>query len=36
MKYELMPVTWYPTREQDWCMSQDEKKGTFLIDKIQY
>ena len=28
---ELMPVAWHPTRWQDWCMPEDEKKTKKLI-----
>ena len=26
IKEELMPIAWHPTRMQDWCMTEDEKK----------
>ena len=26
IKEELIPIAWYPTRMQDWCMSEDEKE----------
>ena len=27
-KEELLPITWHPSRWQDWCISEDEKKET--------
>ena len=24
---ELMPIAWYPSRWQEWCMPEDEKKN---------
>ena len=26
IKEELIPIAWYPTRMQDWCMSEDEEE----------
>ena len=26
IKKELMPIPWYPTKIQGWCMAKDEKK----------
>ena len=26
-----MPVTWHPTRQWDWCLSEDEKKEMVAI-----
>ena len=28
IKRELLPITWYPSRCWDWCVSEDEKKET--------
>ena len=28
IKEELLPITWHPWRNWDWCMSEDEKKET--------
>ena len=28
IKEELMPVAWHPARCWDWCVPEDEKKGT--------
>ena len=27
-KEDLLPITWYPSRYWDWCISEDEKKDT--------
>ena len=26
IKEDLMPITWYPSRCWDWCVSEDENK----------
>ena len=31
---ELMPITWYPSRYWDWCMSEDEKKPDRKIVEV--
>ena len=28
IKEEHLPITWHPSRYWDWCMSEEEKKGT--------
>ena len=28
---QLMPVGWDPTRQWDWCMLEDPKKGNITI-----
>ena len=28
IKEELMPIAWHPSRWWDWCIPEDEKKGT--------
>ena len=28
MERELIPIAWHPSRWWNWCMSEDEKKGT--------
>ena len=28
IKEELLPITWHPPKYWDWCMSEDEKRGT--------
>ena len=28
IKEELMPIAWHPSRWWDWCVPEDEKKGT--------
>ena len=28
IKKELIPIAWHPSRWSDWCMTEDEKKGT--------
>ena len=30
-----MPVAWHPTRQWDWCMSEDEKKEIALVSTDQ-
>ena len=34
VKEELIPVTWHPSRQWDWCMSEDEKKRDRKIVEV--